>query len=679
MRSDQDKSKILKRFEKDNDSFYEMHKKELKQVTVNQYAFRGFIGEENEEGDRDQVQTNIIRSFVLSYLPHIFAKSPTVNIAAQEKVNPVDGDDSQEQIYQNINQFSETARILTQAAFRKAKLKRAMKKAVKRKIIECGSVVKVSYLRDRREDPTIVKEIHNTQRQQARVEAMSNGITEGSDDFDGLVKSIKDGSYKPSQDGAEKYEQYKDTVRALQADVTKVYSQGLNVSVIPIQQVRWDKSKSMDEMCDGKFISHYVYETLLDAKAKYGIKEDENDPDCRVKKWKKYNGVGDEKKEGEKNISTKGQDEKKHVRVWERWDSETGNIYTWIEGDGDYVKQPLPVKAMDDMFYPFFPLAEIDDGSNKLPASNVELMIPIQRQYDKDSHDKVAHREAAIPFTIFDMGKVDAKDLSPKVQKAGVRDFVGVDTNGQPLNSLFAPGPSVNLDPRLYDRQDLLFDMQTTTGLQDAERGAVTKAKTLGEAQLLEQGLANRTEEARDQLEDMLKDIFKYGLMLLMENMPLDEVKRICGPHAYWPDMQESAETLFSLVDVNIEAGSSGRPNKAAEQKVWFENLEFLMELVGQIDAKRAQGIEDSDNPFYHILEETFRRVDERIDIATLIPKTKVITTTELLQSIEQQVGGLIEQNPDMAPLAEQAQQLLMQNPVIQQIQQQQGQLDGQR
>jgi hypothetical protein len=680
VKTDQDKSKILKRFEKENDAFYDMHKKELKQVAVNQWAFRGFIGEEDEEGNRDQVQTNIIRSFVLSYLPHVFAKSPTVSITAQEKVNPVDGDSKQDEVYASINRFSDTARILVQHSFNRAKLKRGMKKAVKAKIIECGSVVKVSYLKDRREDPTITKDIRSAQHQQAKLQAMRNGIEEGSDNFDALVKAVNDGTYKPSMEGADEYEQYKDTLKALEANQNPVASQGLDVSVIPVSQMRWDKSKSMDEMCDGKFISHYVYETVLDAKAKYGIEEKEDDPDCRVLSWKKFNGVSDESKgKGKITLSTTGKDDKKHIRVWERWDTVTQCVYTWIEGDKEYAKPPQSVKPMQEMFYPFFPLAEIDDGTNKLPASNVELMIPIQKQYDKDSADKYAHREAAIPFTLFDAGLLDAKDLKPKVEKAGVRDFVGIDASGLNLNNLFSQGPSVNLDPRLYDRNDLLFDMQQTTGLQDAERGAVTKAKTLGEAQLLEQGLANRTEEARDQLEDMLKDLFKYGLLLLIENMPIDEVKRICGDHAYWPEVAESAESLFSLIDVSIEAGSSGRPNKAAEQKVWFENMEFLMGLVGQIDAKRASGIEDADNPFYHILEETFRRLDERLDIATIIPKTKVITTTELLQSIEQQVGQMVEQDPSIAPMAQQAQQMLMQNPVIQKIQEQQQQSQPQQ
>jgi len=68
------------------------------------------------------------------------------------------------------------------------------------------------------------------------------------------------------------------------------------------------------------------------------------------------------------------------------------------------------------------------------------------------------------------------------------------------------------------------------------------------------------------------------GQLMLLE-LSAETVKEIAGPGAVWPELPPSRETIAKDLFLSIEAGSSGRPNKAAE----MANLERAMPYVVQI------------------------------------------------------------------------------------------------
>ncbi len=657
----QKKVKLLERFESDNDAFEKKHKKSIDCVYSNRRAVKGYLGE-----DDTKVTTNIILSNLTTYWPYIFAKSPEIAVIPREKVQPVDGDtnedgEKQGPTYEQARKFGDTARLVVQTVMKRANIKKHAKKAVKAATISKIAFAKISFRKDTVNDPTVVSELQTAQHDLLKLKSIQSKLQESGED-------VSD-SGECSENQAE-IDKAQNIIKGLQQRVRKLDPRGVNMSVIPIEQMRWDITKPIDDIREGSFIAHYVYAPMKDVMSKYSIKDSKQD-DSRPVMWKKFSGLS--QKDDDKNSTTLKNEEKKHVRVWERWDAETNSIYLWVEGDNDYLVDAKPVKMMEEIFYPFFPLALNTTEGEEFPESMVDLLIPLAEQYEKDTLDKREHRKAAIPFTIADAGKIDGKKLKPQVEKAGVREILLVDTNGAPLNTMFHPGPSVPINPTLYDRTDNLFDIQQTTGLQDAQRGAITKAKTLGEAEIAQDALASRNEDDRDQVEDWLRDIYRYVLMLLLQEMTSEEVIEIAGEHAYWPQFDDSQKSYFSLVDVNIEAGSTGRPNKGQERKVWLENLELLMTVVERITAMRKDGIIDAKNPYYRILEETFRRLDERIDIETILPEGEVITVSDLIQSVMQQVDELSQQNAEMGQMAA---QFLQSNPIVnqklQEMQQQQ-------
>lgn len=86
--------------------------------------------------------------------------------------------------------------------------------------------------------------------------------------------------------------------------------------------------------------------------------------------------------------------------------------------------------------------------------------------------------------------------------------------------------------------------------------------------------------------------------------MSAEQVKKIVGVGAVWPEgiaLSDIADEIY----LDIEAGSSGKPNQAIEVKNWQMMLPFLVQMPG-ID------------PVW-IARETIRRLDDKLDVTEAI------------------------------------------------------------
>jgi hypothetical protein len=86
---------------------------------------------------------------------------------------------------------------------------------------------------------------------------------------------------------------------------------------------------------------------------------------------------------------------------------------------------------------------------------------------------------------------------------------------------------------------------------------------------------------------------------VLLQEMSLDQVKHIAGPGATWPEFstQQRQEEIY----LEIEAGSTGKPNRAAELANLERILPFLIQMPG-ID------------PVW-LVKEVLKRMDDKLDI----------------------------------------------------------------
>ena len=124
--------------------------------------------------------------------------------------------------------------------------------------------------------------------------------------------------------------------------------------------------------------------------------------------------------------------------------------------------------------------------------------------------------------------------------------------------------------------------------------------------------------------------------------MPPEMVMQEVGQNAFWPKLDK--QTLYDRINVEIKAGSTEMPDKNQEQMRWVELMPIIMQNIDAIQAMRMQGIPDEFNPFINLVKETFKRFDERIDVAKFIPPLPEDVQEYVMQN-EQMQGAM---NPQM-------------------------------
>ena len=70
---------------------------------------------------------------------------------------------------------------------------------------------------------------------------------------------------------------------------------------------------------------------------------------------------------------------------------------------------------------------------------------------------------------------------------------------------------------------------------------------------------------------------------------------------------------------MKIRAGTTGAPDKMQQQEAWSQVLPIVQGLITQIVQLQAAG-QDTE-PLAHLLRETVRRFDERLEAEQFIPK----------------------------------------------------------
>ena len=90
---------------------------------------------------------------------------------------------------------------------------------------------------------------------------------------------------------------------------------------------------------------------------------------------------------------------------------------------------------------------------------------------------------------------------------------------------------------------------------------------------------------------------------ILQREMSPEKVTEIVGPGAVWPEM--TLAEIASEVFLEVEAGSTGKPNQAIEINNWKQILPMLLQMPGL-------------EPTW-VLRETLRRLDDRMDVTAAI------------------------------------------------------------
>lgn len=292
------------------------------------------------------------------------------------------------------------------------------------------------------------------------------------------------------------------------------------------------------------------------------------------------------------------------VCVWEHYDRESGVCYLLCDGYRGFLREPGAPEVYVEDFWPVYALTfnEVTNPRCLFPPSDVTLMYDMQRAYNAARQGQREHRDVARPRFASASGALSDED---KMKLANAKAFEVIDLNVSPetdIRQVLQPIPVPGVDPNLYETGTIFTDVQLTVGAQEAQFGAVAKA-TATESSIAEGSRIASVDSNVDDLDSFLTKIARASGQILLREMSQETVQKIVGPGAVWPQM-----TLDQIVEelvLEIEAGSSGKPNQAQEIRNWREMLPFLVQMPNI-------------NPTW-LARETLRRLDDRMDLTEAI------------------------------------------------------------
>ena len=288
--------------------------------------------------------------------------------------------------------------------------------------------------------------------------------------------------------------------------------------------------------------------------------------------------------------------------VWEIYDKNAGLKYVVCDGYEDFLEEPDSPPVRLETFWPFFSLTfnEIEHKDHLYPPSDVKLLLPMQHEYNRARQGLREHRRANRPKYAAPAGMLedDDKDLLRDPPANAVLELQAL-TAGQKVDDVLQPIRQIGIDPNLYEVRSIFDDVQLVVGQQEANFGQVSKG-TATETSIAESSRMSAIGANIDDLDSFMSEITRAAGQVLLLEMSKEEVIKIVGEGAVWPEFLR--EDILNEIYLEIEAGSTGKPNKAAELQNIERIIPFLIQIPG-IDPK-------------FLAKELLKRLDDKMDVS---------------------------------------------------------------
>jgi hypothetical protein len=561
-------------------------------------------GEQHSDKSGELVRANLVHAEVMSLVSTVYAKDPEISITPTEAVTA--------DRYEQVKQMGKTMELVLNSQFMpsQANLKKNAKAAIRATATAFIGWVKVVYQKDYEQDPEIAHRIKDVQDDIERIEHLDKEIE-------------REGAGESGTELDAQKQELTQMLTALESKPEVVRSEGLVIDK-PLSEDMLFSLDVMDsiDISDAGWITQRVWMTVDKCVQKFKF--------CPSKS-SRY--ASDRSKKDDKT-------EKVHelVCVYEMWHEVNSTVYTLIDGYDGYLKPPFTPSKSGERFHGFFPLILDPVDGERIPLSLVGNLTEMQDEHNETRTNYRHHRKHNLPVMIGIEGKVSQKDAD-KVKNAESWEVVLIEggNEGERIEDYLHQFVNPSIDPNVYTTDHIRQDWEQVTRRGDAARGSVATAKTATEANILQQGLATSSSEAQDTVEEWLREIAQYSAEVLLQEMSFEQVQRIAGEEAVWPEMTK--DEVFDIVTLDIRAGSSGKPDKSREQEQWIKFLPELRDSLMAINEMEATGAGDRAEILRKLVEETLRRFDERIDIDEYFPKSEdegQDQTQQIMQQLQQ-------------------------------------------
>jgi hypothetical protein len=286
--------------------------------------------------------------------------------------------------------------------------------------------------------------------------------------------------------------------------------------------------------------------------------------------------------------SAKAKDEEGKTVVYHRYDRKTGLKYCFTESWPDFLVEPAAPEVKLERFFPYYVLAfnAVEHRDEIYPPSDVRLLRHQQIEYNRIKESLRQHRIANRPLYAVAAGKLESADTDGAEQGTqaldnypahAVIELQGMEV-GEKVNDIIQPVQKVNIDPNLYESEQTFADMERVSGSQEANLGG-TSNSTATESNIAEGSRISSLQSNADDLDVLLSQLARDGGQVLLLEASAETVTEIVGPGAVWPELSRSE--IVREVFLEIEAGSSGRPNKAVDIANFKEMGPLMLQMPG--------------------------------------------------------------------------------------------------
>ncbi len=572
-----------------------------KRIKHNRKLVSGFDWEKDPDAnDFYTLRANLIHSTIASVLPQIYARNPEISVKPQ---NPS----------RDLKLLCKTVEKVTSRYLEDAQLKTRAKSTVRAALTCSFGVLKVMYQRKMQQDSLIHARIQDSQDNLMRAR--------------GLEMQLEADGHRGDTDSRQ--EEVEQTLSAVEEKGEVGKTEGLvidrimteNLLVDPAVAEFWDYEQA-DWMIQIVPMKKALAEGL------YGFRLDKATVYRHPRASSGHSGW---LFSGEKT----GASDDAQICVLEIWDKTTQRVYTMAEGCDFWLREPYSPPKIGERWYPFFLLPFQTVDGCFIGPSIVDLTERLQNEHNTARDRYNEHRELIKP------GYIASAEINERTLKrfsdAELGEITLIDADGQPIQQAIMPKQHPPFDPAAYDVQNVRYDWEQVTGLQDAARSTIVRPKTATEANIMQQSLSGRVAEFRDQIEDFLQQLAQYTAQVLLQEISPEKVEKIMGEHktgpvgvmptgelvmgvvepAYdWPQLTK--EEVFSLVQLTIRAGTTGQQDKMEQQEVWIKMLSVVQPLVERIMQSQMQGV--NADVLVALLKETIGRFDDRINVDDFIP-----------------------------------------------------------
>jgi hypothetical protein len=276
-----------------------------------------------------------------------------------------------------------------------------------------------------------------------------------------------------------------------------------------------------------------------------------------------------------------GRDWDDTFRVWELYNLDTGAVMTICEGFDEYLREPGPPDVMIEQFFPYYPVTfnDVEDETCIFPPSTVRLIRHQQQEINRQKEALRQHRINSKPQYAAVNGSMSDEDRS---NMEAAPAFAVIELNaleaGQSVDQLLQQIKKHPIDPNMYNSNETVEDIRRITRRSDARIGGVSKASATADS-IAEDSRQGEDRSKADDLDDLLSAFARDAGIVLMMNTSKEQVVKLVGPGAMWPE-SNPAELLEDLY-IDVEAGSSGKPNQALEVATFQRLFPVLVQTPG--------------------------------------------------------------------------------------------------